>query len=148
MLPVAALIFFGLAQPPLARRAFIAGGSSALCLGAAVQKSHSVSIGLDVRRRVLVAGATGRTGRFVVDQLAAASALEPIAGIRGSSSSSQPTSKKQKPPPRFPPGTATLAGLDLADDDPGFQSWLSKELLRLGVTDVVSTFCHHLVLPA
>lgn len=82
-------------------------------------------------QRVLVVGASGRTGRLVVEQLAASGGrFEPIAGVRSS---------KSKGAQKLPSGVLLLPGLDLADDGATSAASLSAEMLRLGVSDVVCT---------
>ena len=80
------------------------------------------------RRCCLVAGATGRTGRFVVDALRGQDSIDVIAGVR-----SEGSIKK------LSAGVPTLTGLDVTSTDPGFTSWLSKEMSTRSVTDVICT---------
>ena len=80
-------------------------------------------------QKVLVAGASGRTGRLVVEQLLGED-IEPVAGLRSSMS---------KGAKSLPASVARITGLDLADDEATTITCLSTEMSRLGITDVVCT---------
>lgn len=79
-------------------------------------------------RCCLVAGATGRMGREVVDALRREPNMEVIAGVRSEAARV-----------RVAPDVPVLSGFDLTSDDPSFSDWLAHSMLRRGVTDVICT---------
>ena len=118
-------LFMSVALIALHRRAVILNAGAAAILPRIAHADEGVA----ARRCCLVVGATGRTGRYVVDALNAPSAsnIDIIAGVRTEASRS-----------RVSPGIAYIA-VDVTNDDPDFVSSLSKEMLSRGVTDVICT---------
>jgi len=126
---IALPLILSLAHPQIPRRTILR--SAAAAPGWHFLGEIRPTIAMTPPRRVLVAGATGRTGQRVVERLfATGGALEPIAGVR--SSNGKATSK-------LPKDIAVLTGLDLADDALTTTSCLRDEMMRLGVTDVICT---------
>lgn len=121
----------------ISRRAAVLGASSAAWLGVVPPSSSSVESSGDGTRHVLVAGASGRTGRLIVEQLSRGEGplrFDPIAGLRGSDIGNGGGRSRA---PAFPPGTTVFSGLELAGPNAISTSDLTAEMLRLGVSDVI-----------
>lgn len=105
---------------PLSRRAVLAAAAAF-----AANEPDAALAAPPPPRRVYVAGATGRTGRRVLDELLSTSDIEAIAGVRGEAAAA-----------RLPPAAERLV-CDLTAADA--QAQLSRELLARSITDVICT---------
>ena len=110
-----------LTTQPLSRRSALATAA----LLAANNPNAATAAAPPSPRRVYVAGATGRTGRRVLDELLRTPGIEAIAGVRGEAAIA-----------RLPPATERLV-CDLTAADA--QAQLSRELLTRSITDVIYT---------
>lgn len=110
----------------VARRTVLrAAGAAAVPLASVAADADGAA---DCQRRCLVAGSTGRLGRYVVAELRERPEVAVLAGVRSEASRL-----------RLPPGVPALVGLDLSSDDPDFVPWLSAAMRSQGVTDVICT---------
>lgn len=123
MIMLALLVSTATTSLLLARRTALAAGAASAAAAVGTRAAEAADA---TPRRVLVAGATGRTGRRVLDVLAATPGAEAIAGVRSAASAD-----------KLPAGVGRLV-CDLTAEECSLAA-LTKELLTLQCSDVICT---------